>query len=215
MASVLRPTVLSRFFVIALVTLVAGACNPLDDAMVFVFGRSMRDQVSFDPYENPRPAPEGSVPFAFGNFPAEEGEVNIGQPEILEDAPSPFTQMDLVQENAVVTGLINPVSPTDRSLDRGRDLFLRFCAPCHGPDGSGVSAYILPAGYPPFPLISDRVRAFPDGYIYGMIRVGRGLMPAYGPRVGHFDRWHIVNYVRELQGVLPTRGEPGNPTGSE
>ncbi len=203
MASVLSPTVLSRFFVIFLVTLVAGACSPLDDVMVSVFGRSMRDQVSFDPYENPRPAPEGSVPFAFGNFPAAEGEVNIGQPEILEDAPPPFTQMDLVQENAVVTGLINPVSPTDRSLDRGRDLFLRFCAPCHGPDGSGVSAYILPAGYPPFPLISDRVRAFSDGYIYGMIRVGRGLMPGYGPRVAHFDRWHIVNYVRGLQGVLP------------
>ncbi len=210
-----RPTALSRFFAVALVTLVAGGCKPLDDAMVFVFGRSMRDQVSFDPYENPRPAAEGSVPFAFGNFPAEEGEVNIGQPEILEDAPPPFTQMDLVQENAVVTGLINPVSPTERSLDRGQELFLRFCAPCHGPDGSGVSGYILPAGYPPFPLITDRVRAFPDGYIYGMIRVGRGLMPAYGPRVSHFDRWHIVNYVRELQGVLPTRGESGTPTGSE
>ena len=210
-----RPTALSRLFAVALVTLVAGACSPLDDAMAFVFGRSMRDQASFDPYENPRPAPEGSVPFASGNFPAEEGEVNIGQPEILEDAPPPFTQMDLVQGNAVVTGLINPVSPTERSLDRGQELFLRFCAPCHGPDGSGVSAYILPAGYPPFPLITDRVRAFTDGYIYGMIRVGRGLMPAYGPRVSHFERWHIVNYVRELQGVLPTRGEPGNPTGSE
>ena len=84
-----RPSVLCRFFAVALVTLVAGACSPLDDFMVFVFGRSMRDQVSFDPYENPRPAPEGSVPFASGNFPAEEGEVNIGQPEILEDAPPP------------------------------------------------------------------------------------------------------------------------------
>jgi mono/diheme cytochrome c family protein len=210
-----RPAVLSRIFAMALVTLVVGACKPLDDAMVFVFGRSMRDQVSFDPYENPRPAPVGSVPFASANFPAEESEVNIGQPEILEDAPPPFTQMDLVQENAVVTGLVNPVSPTERSLDRGQELFLRLCAPCHGPDGTGVSAYILPAGYPPFPLVSDRVRAFSDGYIYGMIRVGRGLMPAYGPRVSHFDRWYIVNYVRELQGVLSTRGQSGAPAGSE
>jgi mono/diheme cytochrome c family protein len=210
-----KPSLLCRIFVMALVTLVVGACKPLDDAMVFVFGRSMRDQVSFDPYENPRPGPEGSVPFASANFPAEEGEVNVGQPEVLEDAPPPFTQMDLVQENAVVTGLVNPVSPTERSLDRGQDLFLRFCAPCHGPDGTGVTGYILPAGYPPFPLVSDRVRAFSDGYIYGMIRVGRGLMPAYGPRVSHYDRWYIVNYVRELQGVLSAGAQSGSSTGSE
>jgi prenyltransferase beta subunit len=32
-----------------------------------------------------------------------------------------------------------------------------------------------------------------------MIRVGRGLMPSYGARITHFDRWHVVNYVRQLQ----------------
>jgi len=31
------------------------------------------------------------------------------------------------------------------------------------------------------------------------VRVGRGLMPAYGHQVSHFDRWHIVNYIRLLQ----------------
>ena len=41
--------------------------------------------------------------------------------------------------------------------------------------------------------------AYSDAYLYAMIRVGRGLMPEYGSRVTHFDRWHIVNYVRQLQ----------------
>lgn len=26
-------------------------------------------------------------------------------------------------------------------------------------------------------------------------------MPAYGHQIGHYDRWHIVNYVRRLQGL--------------
>ena len=39
-----------------------------------------------------------------------------------------------------------------------------------------------------------------DGYIYGMIRVGRVWMPAYGHQIAHYDRWHVVNYVRQLQG---------------
>ena len=51
----------------ALTTL--GACKPLDDTMVFIFGRSMRDQRSFDPYENTRPAPEHSVAFSSGSLP--------------------------------------------------------------------------------------------------------------------------------------------------
>ena len=32
-----------------------------------------------------------------------------------------------------------------------------------------------------------------------MIRVGRGLMPAYAHQISHFDRWNIVNYIRVLQ----------------
>jgi mono/diheme cytochrome c family protein len=43
------------------------------------------------------------------------------------------------------------------------------------------------------------VAGYSDAYIYAMIRVGRGLMPEYGSRISHFDRWHIVNYVRQLQ----------------
>lgn len=179
------------------------ACTPLDDAMVAVFGRSMRDQASFDPYETPLAAPEGSVPFAAGNLVARPGDVNVGQPEGLEDALPPFTQLDLVNSAPAVVNLRNPVSVTAESITRGEDLFLRFCAPCHGPNGMGVTGYIIPAGYPPFPLVSDRVRGFTDGYIYGMIRMGRGLMPAYGHRISHFDRWNVVNYLRVLQGVVP------------
>lgn len=183
------------------VLLLTASCTPLDDALAGVFGRSMRDQSSFDPYEDPLKQPVGSVPFASGNFPAAWGDVNVGQPEGLEDVPPPYTQLDVLNEAEVVVSLPNPVEATTESLDRGQELFLRFCAPCHGPDGVGASGYIVPAGYVPYPLISDRVLAFTDGYIYGMIRMGRGLMPAYGHRISHFDRWNVVNYLRVLQGV--------------
>lgn len=191
------------------------ACSPLDDAMVAIFGRSMRDQASFDPYENPVSAPEGSVPFAAGNLVARPGEVNVGQPEGLEDVPPPFTQLDLINSAPVVVNLVNPVPVTEASITRGEELFLRFCAPCHGPNGMGATGYIIPAGFPPFPLVSDRVRGFTDGYIYGMIRMGRGLMPSYGHRISHFDRWNVVNYLRVLQGVVPsaTGTQPGSPSG--
>ena len=190
---------------------ISSACTPLDDVMAGIFGRSMRDQSSFDPYEDPLPAPEGSVSFSSGNFPARAGEVNVGQAEGLEEMPPPFTQLDVLNNAEVVVNLPNPVAPTEASLDRGEELFLRFCAPCHGPNGDGVSGYIIPAGYPPYPLNTDRVREFSDGYIYGMIGMGRGNMPSYGHRVTHFDRWNVVNYLRVLQGVAspPVADEGG------
>jgi mono/diheme cytochrome c family protein len=54
------------------------------------------------------------------------------------------------------------------------------------------------------------VAAYSDPYIYAMIRVGRGVMPEYGSRITHFDRWHVVNYVRRLQtqaGNIPAGAE--------
>ncbi len=200
----------TRLGLMALLMISVG-CSPLDDVMVGIFGGSMRDQSSFDPYEDPLSAPDGSVPFASGNFPAKIGEVNVGQPEGLEDFPPPFTKLDLTNKVDLVVNLPNPVPATEASLDRGEELFLRFCAPCHGPNGDGISSYILPAGYPPFPLVADHVKEFTDGYIYGMIRMGGAVMPSYGHRIAHFDRWNVVNYLRVLQGVAwrPIKDEGG------
>jgi len=49
-------------------------------------------------------------------------------------------------------------------------------------------------------LTTDMTKARTDGYIFGMIRNGRGLMPPYN-RIEEMDRWDVVNYVRALQGV--------------
>ncbi|MBI4539812.1 MAG: c-type cytochrome [Gemmatimonadetes bacterium] len=181
----------------AAVAVLLSGCTALDDftARVPIFARSMRTQPSFDPYEDPRLGPEGAVPFASGNYPA-RGAIGLGQAEGPEAVPPPFTQAEL---DAVAAKLANPVDPTEESLARGKVLFERTCAPCHGPEGGGATGYIIPAGFPPFPLVSDRVRGFTDGYIYGMIRVGRNFMPAYGSMVSYWDHWNIVNYVRKLQ----------------
>ena len=32
-------------------------------------------------------------------------------------------------------------------------------------------------------------------------------MPAYGHQIAHYDRWHVVNYVRQLQGLLEVESE--------
>lgn len=187
----------------------AGACVPLDDIMGDVFGRSMRDQRSFDPYENTLLPPEGSVPFAAGNYAAGPYQVNIGQPEGSADVPPPFTQDDMADRPEVVDTLTNPVPPTPESLARGEQLYERVCIVCHGPDGAGTTGYIFEVhpAMAAHPLNGETALGRTDGYIYGMIRVGRVMMPAYGHQIGHYDRWHLVNYVRQLQGLLEVQTE--------
>ena len=194
---------------LCLALLVSGACVPLDDFMGNVFGRSMRDQRSFDPYEHTLLPPEGTVPMAAGNYPAGHFDTNVGQPEGSSDVPPPFTQLDMTNRPEVVDSLTNPVPATAESLARGEQLYERVCIVCHGPDGSGTTGYIFEVhpALAAYPLTGEAATARSDGYLYGMIRVGRALMPAYGHQISHYDRWHIVNYVRQMQGLGPGSDE--------
>lgn len=206
-----------RLLVAALALTVTSGCKPLDDVMVSIFGRSMRDSRSFDPYENVLPPPQGSVAFSASNFPAGPGQVNLGEPEGTDLVP--FTQSDMIPigtGNAVVAGLENPFAMDDSvALARGEVLFNRHCAVCHGVRGLGAEATIV-AKHPTvaaYNLNGPVVAGYTDQYIYGMIRVGRGLMPPYGFRIPHYDRWTIVNYVRKLQmdaGSLVVQAEGEN-----
>ena len=114
---------------------------------------------------------------------------------------------------AADTLLSNPLRPTPEVLEQGEVLFLQYCVMCHGEEGAGDGPVVGENRLPPLPtlnLVSDRARNdLSDGYIWGMIANGRGVMPAYR-RIPYEDRWQIVEYVRELQ----TRSAGGTPTGS-
>lgn len=190
-----------RFAALALVV-ASGACTPLDDVMATVFGRSMRDQATFDPYEDPLLPAEGAVSFASGNFPAANGDVNIGQPEGGDYLVPDFAQAQTINPNHEIWGTFeNPVPADAESLARGQLMYDRYCAVCHGADGIGANALIFDKwqALVVYNLAGEVVQGYSDSYIYGMMRVGRGLMPQYGHQITHFDRWNIVNYVRQLQ----------------
>jgi len=93
----------------------------------------------------------------------------------------------------------NPTAMSDASLANGRKYFQINCSVCHGEAGLG-NGPATQYGMPGINLTTDITKARTDGYIYGMIRNGRGLMPTYN-RIEEMDRWDVVNYVRGLQGM--------------
>lgn len=200
--------------------LVVGGCTRIDDALASVpFFAFMRSSPSFDPYEATRPAPPGTVPF--------ESPAGEYIPPIASAPLGPAlrgTEVGLREFAAGPYGQ-NPFAGEDL-LELGEDRYDRYCMVCHGVQGLGDGPVTGPDKYPvglPRNLTAPAAVGLPDGYIYGIIRAGRALMPSYGARLTHRERWAVVEYVRQLQrqaGALPATGGGAapagpNPTGGE
>jgi mono/diheme cytochrome c family protein len=109
-----------------------------------------------------------------------------------------------------MSAISNPVTTDARSLENGRKYYQINCAVCHGDRGAGDGLAVR-FGMAGINIVSDITRARTDGYIFGMIRNGRGLMPTYN-RIEELDRWDVVNYLRALQsGAQVATGEIAAP----
>lgn len=90
--------------------------------------------------------------------------------------------------------------PVDRAvLERGRERFNIYCAPCHSRSGDG-NGMIVQRGYTHPPTYhSDRLRRAPLGHFFDVITNGFGAMPDYAAQIKPRDRWAITAYIRVLQ----------------
>jgi mono/diheme cytochrome c family protein len=101
-----------------------------------------------------------------------------------------------VLNTATADKLVNPLAGQPASAV-GDTLFHTYCAVCHGQVGAGDGKVGVQLAA--LSLLTDRAKGYSDGYIYSIIRYGRGVMPKYGDKVHGPKRWEIVNYVRQLQ----------------
>lgn len=96
-----------------------------------------------------------------------------------------------------------PFPVTKEVLDRGRDRFEIFCAPCHGRYGDG-EGMIVRRGFPhPPDYAVQRLRDAPVGHFYSVITHGYGVMYSYAARLSVRDRWAVAAYIRALQAARP------------
>jgi mono/diheme cytochrome c family protein len=174
-------------------------------AALFLAGCSwftdFKQQPKIDPWESasittpPRANPQGSIPIT-GSAAPEFMYARIGSPAAFES----------------MSGLRNPIAVDSASVSRGRVLYQINCAVCHGAMGQGF--VLAKYGIAAMPLGPNSPASnYTDGYIFAIIRNGKGSMPPY-PRIEDDERWQIINYVRALQGKAgfpadTTHGRPG------
>lgn len=121
--------------------------------------------------------------------------------------PGTVARGDLARDAA----LADPPAVTAALLDRGRQRYEVFCAPCHGLTGRG-DGRVVRRGFPAPPdFLSERLRAAPARHFVDVITHGYGVMFPYAARVAPQDRWAITAYIRALQlaGDEVTASHPG------
>jgi hypothetical protein len=93
-----------------------------------------------------------------------------------------------------------PFPVTLEVLERGRERYNIYCAPCHSRAGDG-NGFVPSRGFarqpPSFHI--PRLQKAPLGYFYDVMTNGFGIMPDYASQIPPRDRWTIVAYIRALQ----------------
>jgi len=210
----------SRLGLLAALALAAGGCDwyyndvpsPDDLWHITPWFDHMIVQKSVHAYSRadlPRYTPEGTVPLSGGepDWSSEWGQGKTATAAALKTPTTPGAAAPAARHGAATPEIPGSIDA------KGDTLYQNFCATCHGPAGAGDGPVGRRMGAPP--LLSPRARGFSDGYIYSIIRYGRGLMPRYGDKLyDPMDRWAIVNHVRKLQAAAPAAPAapaPGGP----
>ncbi len=96
-------------------------------------------------------------------------------------------------------------------IRRGQERYGIYCAICHGESGNGkgvVTEYGVPVvGNPNAVLNSISSEAYPDGRLFEVITMGKGLMGGYGANIPVRDRWAIIAYIHTLQAAKKAASE--------
>ena len=91
----------------------------------------------------------------------------------------------------------NPVPSDAASIMRGKQIFLQYCAMCHGEKGDGHSSMASVLDDQPADLIAMAGK-HTDGDVAWKIRNGRGAMPAFEKQLKPDSIWDVVNYIQSL-----------------
>ncbi|HKH99285.1 MAG TPA: cytochrome c [Candidatus Sulfotelmatobacter sp.] len=159
--------------------------------MTVALGAACRIDMHVQPRQNPL-SHSDFFPDQRSARPPVEGTVARGQ--LQEDS---YFYTGKIGSNP---GDVMPFPVTKEVLERGRERFNIFCAPCHSRLGDG-NGFVPSRGFarkPPSYHIA-RLQKAPVGYFFDVITNGFGIMPDYASQIPPRDRWNIVAYVRALQ----------------
>jgi mono/diheme cytochrome c family protein len=107
-------------------------------------------------------------------------------------------------------GIPPPPSNLQESIAEGDKLYASDCSMCHGSDGhtpSDFGRWMYPRASD---LTSPLVQRYSNRELFWIVKNGIRLsgMPAFGRVESEDHIWHLVNYLRTMQGSAHPKSEP-------
>ena len=134
--------------------------------------------------------------------------------------PGTIARGQLRDDPYLYTGMIDgkpgdmmPFPATREVLERGRERFNIYCAPCHSRLGDGNGMIVQRGFRRPPSYHTPAMRQAPLGHFFDVMTNGFGAMPDYSSQVPVNDRWAIAAYIRVLQ-LSQNAGEADLPPGT-
>jgi len=112
------------------------------------------------------------------------------QQVIMHGVPKPYAKM------------IDPLPDTDAKLRRGRTVFDRNCAACHGwtGEGTGPDAFAQIPAPADLEWLARTPKKSAEPYMYWTVAEGgqafESQMPAFKRKLSKSDIWSVIAYVR-------------------
>lgn len=118
---------------------------------------------------------------------------------ILSSMKNPTVQQKKWEAPKGADTLKNIFCNNPAATAKGKILFDKMCAMCHGGKGKGDGVAGVCLNPRPQDLSSSLVQKQTDGAIYWKISEGKAPMASYKSTLTNEQRWHLVNYIRQLK----------------
>ena len=96
--------------------------------------------------------------------------------------------------------MTSPLDSTKVDIEKTKELYVVYCAICHGEKGNGKGYLVEREKILGVPSYADR--AVTVGSVYHVMTYGLNSMGAYSNQLDQKERWMVAQYVMKLKGEL-------------
>jgi mono/diheme cytochrome c family protein len=89
----------------------------------------------------------------------------------------------------------NPIKATKASIQKGKEIYEKKCALCHGVKGDGKGPASAGLNPKPTNFRESHGEKMTDGEHFWKITTGKGPMASYEKDLTIEERWHVINYI--------------------
>lgn len=180
------------------------SCGPKDNPPLVYFP-DMYFPVAYDPLmkaEDAYSKHDNEIPAFVKNNGATaltlvDGTVAQNKDGVVEVNSSAALTPDQYNEGYTASKSItaSPLNPANaaKDLERGKVLYERTCAVCHGTAGDGQGNIVQSGAYSGVPNYADRELTV--GSVHYVLSHGRNAMGSYAGQLNQGDRWRVSMYV--------------------